>query len=111
MPEKTESSKAPAANSSTSAQTAKEFEAMAVGEPQPGDGGNAEVQKNMDAVNERGYLGVKVDPTPNEHYTLKGAGAGKPTPETDPKQAAKAAEHAAKVRSGEVDATTATEDA
>lgn len=71
---------------------------MAVGEPQSGDGGNAEVQENMDEINEKGYFGVKVDPTPNENYTLQGAGSGAPTPETDPEQAEKARAHAAEVR-------------
>ncbi|MGV9600794.1 hypothetical protein ACWDR1_29455 [Streptosporangium sandarakinum] len=30
-----------------------------------------------------GYFGHKVDPTPNEHYTVAGVVEGKPTPETD----------------------------
>lgn len=42
-----------------------------------------------DAV-EAGLLGVEVDPTPNEHYTVAGVVAGKPTPETDPDAAAAA---------------------
>lgn len=41
-------------------------------------------QEAMDAEHERGYRGVAVDPTPNEHYTVAGVTAGKPTPETDP---------------------------
>jgi hypothetical protein len=45
--------------------------------------GNAEVQSAMDEATERGYFGVEVDETPNEHYTLKGVTAGKPTPETE----------------------------
>lgn len=40
---------------------------------------------------EQGYHGDAVDPTPNEHYTLAGVLAGKPTPENNP-------EHAHKVR-------------
>jgi hypothetical protein len=55
------------------------------------DGGAAEAQKKADAEQEQGVRGVPVDPTPNEHYTVAGVVAGKPTPETDP-------EHAAKVR-------------
>lgn len=39
---------------------------------------------------EQGFRGVEVDPTPNEHYTVAGVTAGKPTPETDT-AAAKAA--------------------
>lgn len=30
-----------------------------------------------------GLRGDEVDPTPNEHYTVAGVTAGKPTPETD----------------------------
>lgn len=41
---------------------------------------------------EQGYRGVAVDPTPNANYTLAGVTAGKPTPETDAKQRAKARE-------------------
>lgn len=36
---------------------------------------------------DQGLRGVEVDQTPNENYTVKGVGADKPTPETDPKQA------------------------
>lgn len=32
---------------------------------------------------EQGFRGVRVDPTPLEHYTVAGVLAGKPTPETD----------------------------
>lgn len=32
-----------------------------------------------------GYRGVQADKTPNEHYTIAGVIAGKPTPETDSK--------------------------
>jgi len=62
----------------------------AQGESKPtgGDAGVAEVQRSVDAENERGYVGVKVDPTPNEAYTLAGVAAGQPTPETDPATAA-----------------------
>lgn len=45
--------------------------------------GADEVQANVDAENEQGFRGVKVDPTPDEHYTVAGVTAGKPTPETD----------------------------
>lgn len=48
------------------------------------------VQEQVDREEEQGFRGVKVDPTPNEHYTVAGVIAGKPTPETDPKQAEKA---------------------
>lgn len=56
------------------------------------DSGAAEVQANVDAENEVGYRGTAVDPTPRENYTLQGVVAGKPTPETDEKAAAKARE-------------------
>jgi hypothetical protein len=115
MSEKNQSAKAPAANSSTDA--AKELEAMHAGTDdaqhsaqqaiESGDtspeGGNAEVQDHMDVINEQGYMGVKVDPTPNENYTLRGAAEGLPTPETDPEQGEKARAHAAKVARGAVE--------
>lgn len=49
-------------------------------------------QPALDKANEQGYLGDKVDPTPDSHYTVAGVVAAKPTPETDEKAAAKAAE-------------------
>jgi len=54
------------------------------------DLGAAEVQAKTDQINEQGFLGTKVDPTPNENYTVAGVTAGKPTPETDVKSADKA---------------------
>jgi hypothetical protein len=39
-------------------------------------------------ADEEGFVGRKVDPTPNENYTLSGVVAGKPTPESDPEHAA-----------------------
>lgn len=56
------------------------------------DSGEAEVQAKVDAENERGFRGTRVDPTPLENYTLAGVTSGKPTPETDEKAAAKARE-------------------
>lgn len=58
-----------------------------------------QVQAAVDEETERGYNGIEVDPTPNENYTLKGVTSGKPTPETDEKAAAKAAESASAARS------------
>ncbi len=52
------------------------------------DVGQDEVQQKFDEANNQGYFGVTTDPTPDENYTLQGQAAGKPTPETDPKQAA-----------------------
>lgn len=40
-------------------------------------------QVAADKVQELGYRGVEGDPTPDEHYTVGGVIAGKPTPETD----------------------------
>jgi len=47
------------------------------------DSGEAEVQANVDAENEQGFAGIRVDETPLENYTLGGVAAGKPTPETE----------------------------
>lgn len=55
------------------------------------DLGAAEVQKAKDEEDAQGFVGGKVDPTPDEHYTVAGVIAGKPTPETDP-------DHRAEVR-------------
>lgn len=54
------------------------------------DAGASEVQKQVDAEQEQGFVGVKADPTPDEYYTVEGVVAGKPTPETDDKAAAAA---------------------
>lgn len=35
-----------------------------------GDAGQAEVQARMDEVTEKGFLGEKVDPIPDEEYSL-----------------------------------------
>lgn len=52
----------------------------------------AEVQASFDEAEAKGHFGERVDPTPLEHYTVEGVLAEKPTPETDAKSAAKAAE-------------------
>ncbi|MEU0670358.1 hypothetical protein ABZ508_33355 [Streptomyces lavendulocolor] len=57
----------------------------------PQDKAQAEVQKVVDEAEDKGYIGVPVDPTPKSHYTVAGVIAGEPTPETDP-------EHARRVR-------------
>lgn len=36
------------------------------------------------AEDEKGYRGVRPDPTPHDHYTVAGVTAGLPTPETHP---------------------------
>lgn len=56
--------------------------------------GGSQVQAATDAAEALGYLGEKADPTPNEHYTVAGVVAGKPTPETDAGAAADAAKAA-----------------
>lgn len=53
--------------------------------------GGDQVQAATDAAEDKGYFGEKTDPTPNEHYTVAGVVAGKPTPETDAGAAAEAA--------------------
>lgn len=42
-----------------------------------GDLGAAEVQAKVDEAEARGYYGEKVDPEPNESYTLQGQIAAK----------------------------------
>lgn len=54
------------------------------------DLGEAEVERKKDAEEDKGFHGAKVDPTPDEHYTVAGVIAGKPTPETDDEAAAEA---------------------
>lgn len=49
-----------------------------------GDGGAKEVQKKMNEINEKGYVGNVPDKTPNSAYTLHGVQSGEPTPETTP---------------------------
>lgn len=44
--------------------------------------GNEHAQEVADTETEQGYRGTEVDQTPNEHYTVQGVLAGKPTPET-----------------------------
>ena len=51
----------------------------------PSDVGQAESQKLADAEAASGFAGDEVDSTPNEHYTVSGVTAGKPTPETERK--------------------------
>lgn len=53
----------------------------------PQDAAQKEVQKAVDKAEERGLLGVEIDPTPNENYTVAGVLSGAPTPETDPDHA------------------------
>jgi hypothetical protein len=43
----------------------------------------ADVQKQVDEDEARGFRGIEVDPTPNENYTIAGVTSGAPTPETD----------------------------
>jgi hypothetical protein len=47
------------------------------------DKSTADVQKQVDEDQARGFRGVEVDPTPNENYTIAGVTSGAPTPETD----------------------------
>lgn len=54
------------------------------------DAAAKQVQEQADKETDQGFRGTKVDPTPNENYTVEGVTSGKPTPETDAKQAEKA---------------------
>lgn len=58
------------------------------------DAGREQVKEQMDEITEQGFRGVKVDPTPNENYTVAGVTADAPTPETDVDAEAAAAEAA-----------------
>lgn len=65
-----------------------------------GDAGIGEVQERFDEAAEKGFFGNRVDPTPNENYSLEGGiedvrtGKTGPTPETD-RELAQAARNAA----------------
>lgn len=59
-------------------------------EQPPADGVAEAVQEATDRAEDRGFLGVETDPTPNSAYTVAGVLAGEPTPETDPDAAAEA---------------------
>lgn len=48
-----------------------------------GAAGSDQVQARIDEENEHGLRGIKVDPTPDENYTVAGVTSGAPTPETD----------------------------
>jgi len=61
------------------------------------DKAEAQVQAKVDEELEQGFRGVRVDPTPSENYSVAGVTSGKPTPETDPEQKAKADAHRAKL--------------
>lgn len=46
-----------------------------------GDGGASQVQEMMDKEQEQGFVGRKVDPTPNDRYSMEG---GAPEPGDNP---------------------------
>lgn len=69
------------------------------------DGGAAEVQATVDKLEDQGFIGVKVDPTPNVNYTVYGVTHGLPTPETDDSQFAKAEAHVRSLSRGPTDTT------
>ena len=54
--------------------------------------GNEAVQAVFTEELEKGFRGPKIDPTPNEAYTVQGVVAGELTPETDHDAAVKASE-------------------
>lgn len=66
---------------------------------------NKLVQDVFDVEQDQGFRGTKVDPTPNEHYTVEGVTGGKPTPETDV-EAARAADGAVRVGRFDPDVST-----
>lgn len=74
-------------------QTAKPTDAKTGSSPDPQttekteELGADQVQEIVDKEQEQGFAGIKVDPTPNENYTLAGVTKKAPTPETDPEQA------------------------
>ncbi|MET9467786.1 hypothetical protein ABZY44_23885 [Streptomyces sp. NPDC006544] len=77
------------------AAAARKDDSKPAGEPQnqpvpAGDEVAASVQAATDKAQAQGFYGVETDPTPNEHYTVAGVVAGKPTPETDKDAAATA---------------------
>jgi|SRR5580765_1176852 len=47
------------------------------------DAGQGDVQKQMDEINDAGFMGTSPLADLNENYTVKGVTEGKPTPETD----------------------------
>jgi hypothetical protein len=49
--------------------------------PASGDGGASQVQEMMDKEQEQGFVGRKVDPTPNDRYSMEG---GAPEPGDNP---------------------------
>lgn len=49
------------------------------------DTSTAEVQRQADEEQARGFRGIETDPTPNENYSVAGVTKGAPTPETDDK--------------------------
>lgn len=55
------------------------------------DDGAETLQEAFDEAEDKGYFGVKTDPTPNENYTVAGVTSGAPTPETDADAASAAA--------------------
>jgi hypothetical protein len=63
---------------------------MANKDSKPAENTAKAVQDAVDEVNEQGFQGTRVDPTPLENYTVEGVTSGAPTPETDDKAAEEA---------------------
>ena len=78
------------------------------GTDQPPDQDNAgaagDLPEQLHEAQEQGFLGVAVDETPNEAYTLQGVVEGQPTPETE-RQAADAVEDPAATPESNADAS------
>lgn len=52
-------------------------------DPPADDAGVRQVEEAVAQADAQGFVGAKVDPTPNEAYTWRGVHADAPTPETD----------------------------
>lgn len=79
---------------------ARKDEAQQVPEGLPADApgpGSDEVTAAVNKAEDKGFLGVEVDVTPNSAYTVQGVTSGAPTPETDAAAADEAAAYQRKL--------------
>jgi hypothetical protein len=47
------------------------------------DEATQQVDEAVQSETDQGYRGVRIDSTPNEHYTVEGVTSGKPVPEAE----------------------------
>jgi hypothetical protein len=73
-------SQSSSAGEETPAETAAEPETKV---EDPTGGAAGDLPEIIAEAEEKGYLGVATDETPNEAYTLQGVAKGQPTPETE----------------------------